>query len=267
MINLQGKKIVLTGASRGIGECLAYELAAQGAHLILVARNEAMLQALSEKLKKVAPACDYIPCDLSKPEQTDQLIDRLKNNYSQLDGVIHNAGIGLYGEFESTKEEDIRELFEINFFSILRLTQGVLPLLKLGADPTLLFVSSLIGWRAIPRVGTYCGSKAAINLFADALRTEMEKYSIRVVVGYPGRTKTQFSEKAKAVGWRPFPTEQGMSAEAVAKKLVRAYRKGKRDEFVCLSNRFLIWMNFFFPRLIDWGLEKYFKKRQVTSDQ
>jgi short-subunit dehydrogenase len=178
-----------------------------------------------------------------------------------LDGIIYNAGVGLYAEFEKTQEEDIRELFEINFFSILHLTQGLLPLLKLGEQPTLLFVSSVIGWRAIPRITAYCASKAALNLFAESLRIELEKYSIKVVTAYPGRTKTEFSTQAKSIGWRPSATKYGMSPEKVAKKLIRAYQKGKRDEYVSLGNRLMIWMNFIFSKLLDRALRKYFKNK------
>jgi short-subunit dehydrogenase len=258
---LSGKTILVTGASMGIGESLAREFSKAGAHLILTARSKKELQSLSVELQKTGRSCIYIPCDLSKPQEVQELAEKILE-LGPLDGIVHNAGLGLYGEFESIEDADIRYLFEVNFFSILSLTRLLLPLLKRSPQATVMMVSSVISWRAIPRLGPYCASKAALNLFTEALRIELRKYSIRLLMAYPGRTQTAFSINAKSTGWRPFSSETGgISADHVAKKLLRAFAKGKRDEFVSLGNRLLIWLNFLFPRIIDRGLERYFRKR------
>ncbi|MCC7344631.1 MAG: SDR family NAD(P)-dependent oxidoreductase [Deltaproteobacteria bacterium] len=258
---LRGQRILITGASMGIGEALAREFAARGAELLLVARSEGKLRALCEELRRMGTPCEYLVADLTKPEQVASLVEKILAQ-GRLGGVLHNAGAGLYGAFERYAEADVRELFELNFFSVLALTRGLLPLLKKSPRPTLLLVSSIVSWRAIARLSVYSASKSALNGFAEALRVELKPDGIRVVNTYPGRTRTPFSANAKSFGWRPFSTERsGTPPEQVARKLARAYVGGKRDEFVSWSNRLLVWGNFFFPKLIDWGLGKYFQNK------
>jgi len=243
----------------GIGESLAREFSGLGAELLLVARSEEKLKKLCEELSASGGRCDYLLADLSKPEASSTLVQTILSQ-GKLDGIVHNAGVGLYGTFEQLNVADIRELFEVNFFSVLNLTHGLLPLLKKSSRPTVMLVASIVAWRSIARLNVYSASKAALSSFAEALRVELQPYGIRIVNTYPGRTRTEFSANAKTSGWRPFSSQgQGMSSTRVAKKLARAYCKGKRDEFVSLSNRFLMWGNFLFPRLIDWGLGRYFK--------
>ncbi len=256
---LRGQRILITGASMGIGAQLAREFAKRGAELLLVARSEDKLNDLRRSLLEAGAACEVLPADLSKPPSVQALIASVLA-LGRLDGLVHNAGVGLYGDFETQAEADVRELFEVNFFSVLALSRGLLPLLKQSAHPRLMLVSSVVSWRAIARLAVYSASKSALNGFAEAFRIELAPFGIPVVNTYPGRTRTEFTANAKSTGWRPFSTErQGMAAEQVARRLVAAYRKGKRDEFVSLSNRLLIWGNFLFPRMIDWGLKKYFR--------
>ena len=258
---LRGQRILITGASMGIGEALAREFAAKGAELLLVARSEDKLAQLCQGLRSSSTVCEYLVADLASPQDVAALIAKI-GAQSRLDGIVHNAGIGLYGGFEQCAETDIRQLFEVNFFAVLNLTRGLLPLLKKSRRPTLLLVSSIVSWRSIARLAAYCASKSALNGFAEALRVELKKDGVRVVNTYPGRTRTPFSSNAKSTGWRPFSTDkQGMSPEAVAQKLARAYERGKRDEFVSISNRLLAWTNFFWPGLVDWGLGRYFRDK------
>ncbi|HKY62535.1 MAG TPA: SDR family NAD(P)-dependent oxidoreductase, partial [bacterium] len=122
---LSGKTILVTGASMGIGEHLARHFASHGAGLILVARSADRLKALSDELSATVP-CRYEPCDLGDPAAVKSLLQRLER-LDKLDGLVLNAGIGLYGKFENLEDGDIRRLFEVNFFSYLTLIRGLLP--------------------------------------------------------------------------------------------------------------------------------------------
>jgi short-subunit dehydrogenase len=244
----------------GIGEHVAREFAGHGASLILVARSADKLQALSEELSSLAP-CRYEPCDLGEPEAVKSLLQRLQG-LDRLDGLMLNAGVGLYGKFEDLEDQDIRNLFEVNFFSYLSLIRGLLPALKRGPAPRILTVSSIVGWRAIARLAAYSASKSALNGFVEALRIELKPHGIAITNTYPPRVRTDFTVNAKSKGWRPFATDRGGQApELTAKRMVRAYLRGKRDAYLSCSNRLLIWGNFLLPGLIDWGLERYFRKQ------
>jgi short-subunit dehydrogenase len=257
---LSGQTILITGASMGIGEFLAREFSQRGADLLLVARSEERLAKLCEEFNSTGTKNTYRTADLAEAQQVSTLIQQVLA-HGKLDGLVHNAGIGLYGALDSLEEADMRRLFEINFFSYLELVRALLPLLRQSRNAKVMTVSSIVAWRAIPRLNVYSASKSALNGFNEALRVELAPHGIRLINTYPGRTRTAFSANAKSSGWRPFSTDsEGMPAEQVARKLARAYVKGKRDEFVSWSNRFLVWGNFLFPKLIDWGLGKYFQK-------
>ena len=258
-LKLQNQTILITGASMGIGEKTTQLFAAQGANLILVARSEAKLKELQARLEQPGQLIKYLVCDLSQASQVEALLEKLKAE-PKLDGILHNAGIGLYGNFETYSEEVIRRVFEVNFFSILKLTQGLLPLLQKSARPRLAFVSSILGWRAVPRLSIYAASKYALNGFVEALRLELVTAGIQVINIYPGRTKTGFTQNAPSTGWRPFATDQGgVAPEYVARKILKAYLRAKRDEYVVWGNRFLLWANFYLPRVLDWGIRKLYK--------
>ena len=244
----------------GIGEHLARHFASHGAGLILVARSADRLKALSDELSATVP-CRYEPCDLGDPAAVKSLLQRLEH-LDKLDGLVLNAGIGLYGKFENLEDGDIRRLFEVNFFSYLTLIRGLLPALKKGRESRIMTVSSIVGWRAIARLGVYSASKSALNGFVEALRVELEPEGIAITNTYPPRVRTDFTANAKSQGWRPFATDTGGQApELTAKRMVKGYLRGKRDVYLSLPNRLLIWGNFLFPRLIDWGLERYFRKQ------
>lgn len=257
-MRLKNQTILVTGASMGIGEYIARALSTEGAQLILTARSTPLLEKLKAELPTPAQC---LPCDFSDPGAVAALAQQILQ-LGKLDGIVHNAGVGLYGKFEDQDEAMMRRLFEINFFSVLTLTRRLLPLLKKSPSPRVMTVSSVVGWRGISRLSVYCASKGAINLFVEALRMELAESGICLTNGYPGRTATAFSQNAESVGWRPFSTETGGTPPIkVARRLVHAFCRGKRDEFVTLSNRALIWLNFFCPRLIDWSLGRYFKNR------
>lgn len=254
-----GKTVLVTGASKGIGEAIARILAADGANLILVARSAERLNALQAEWQATGSAVEVEPCDLSKPDQVRTLGQKLAARDRPLDGAVFNAGAGLYGEGFAVGEEDVREMFELNLFSIRSLIAALLPRLQKGREPRIVLVSSVVSWRAIPRLGLYCATKGALNLFAEALRVELKPLGVKVTNTYPGRTGTDFSKNAKSSGGRAFPHYGGTAPEKVARRIVSAMRRGKRDAFISVSNRFLIWWNFYFPRSLDWILGRVLK--------
>jgi short-subunit dehydrogenase len=259
---LKGKTILITGASMGIGEAVARAMAARGANLVLAARSEDRLRALSEELSRNGTLCRYFRCDLTLPEDVARLADQVSKS-GFLDGVVHNAGAILYEKFETLSEADERSLFELNFFSILGLTRKLLPLLEKSSSPTLAIVSSAAAWRALPMWSIYCASKAALTSWAEALRLELRPKGIRVVTIYPGVTKTELSAHAKSQGPKPFSTTEGKGTrpEKVAEKIVKAYEEGNRDEYVIFFNRIYRWISFLSPKVLDYFFYKYYQRK------
>lgn len=258
----EGKTILLTGASMGIGEATARVLARRAATLILVARSEDRLKKLCQDLTAMGATCRFVACDLTRPEDLQKLVNSVLSG-EKLDGIIHNAGGIRYESFADSKDADFRSLFELNFFSILSLTRQLLPLLKKGTSPTLLLVSSAAAWRSLPLWSAYCASKAALSSWAEALRLELKNSGIRVVTVSPGVTQTDLSQHAATEGPKPFATTEGKgsSPELVAQKIVSAYQRGKRDEPVIFFNRLYRLLTFLFPKRFDRYFESHYRKR------
>lgn len=261
MESLQDKHFLLTGASMGIGEALAREMATQGSRLTLVARNLDLL----EKVRLSLPRPELhraIRCDVTSSKDVETLARELESKGS-LDGIVHNAGGISYESFADSSEEAERALFELNYFSILRVTRRLLPLLEQGRSSCLILISSAASWRALPLWSAYCASKAALTSWGESVRSEFKPKGIRVLTVFPGVTRTGLSDHAPSRGPKPFSTTEGkgMTAEAVARRIVRAYEKGRRDDFVGIFNRVYRLASFLFPGFLDRYFEGMYRKK------
>ncbi|MBL7685691.1 MAG: SDR family NAD(P)-dependent oxidoreductase [Deltaproteobacteria bacterium] len=261
-MNFNGKTILITGASMGIGESIAREFSNQGARVLLVARSRDRLEKLTLDLKPTTQPHAFFAADLTKEEDRQYLVSWIQSQGS-LDGVIHNAGMILYEPFEKCSPSQIRQIFELNFFSILFLTQALLPLLEKGKEPTLLVISSAASWRSLPFWSLYCSTKAALTQWMEGLRLELKPKGIHCVTVYPGVTQTSLSDNAPSSGPKAFATTEGKGStpEEVAYRVAAAYEKGKRDEYVITFNRLYRLLSFLFPKAFDQYFVKLYQKK------
>ena len=184
--------VVITGASSGIGACLAREYHAAGAHVTVVARRAALLTKLQSEL---GDRCDVVVADLSVADPTGW-IGQLK----PIDVFINNAGFNYNAPFEYTVESRARAMMETNFFGLYRLSQRMIPALRRGAESSgrtskLVNVSSIGGSIGLPWEPFYHASKFAVNGLSEALRIELYNQNIRVVIVQPGGIRTDFMPK------------------------------------------------------------------------
>ncbi|HJQ28570.1 MAG TPA: SDR family NAD(P)-dependent oxidoreductase, partial [Rubrobacter sp.] len=164
---------------------------------------------------------------------------RTIEEFGSLDVLVNNAGLGLSGKVSEVRTEDVRHVFEVNVIGPLNCMQSALP--RMGRGGRIINVSSVIGKRAIPKVGAYCASKSALNALSDALRVEAADRGVTVTSVYPGTTRTSFRENSRRTkdekrGWRP----KGVTPERVAKRIVDAAEKGPRDVYVTLPDRLFV---------------------------
>ncbi|MBF0493451.1 MAG: SDR family NAD(P)-dependent oxidoreductase [Deltaproteobacteria bacterium] len=259
----QNTKILITGASMGIGRELALAFAEEGAQCILVARSADKLEQVAKEIKAVrAPEALVLEADVCRAEDQKKILEAVSKKFEHLDILIHNAGKGVYSFIEHLPVEEARTLMELNFFAPLILTQLFLPLLKKSqsSKKQIIHISSIAGRLSIPKMGIYSASKFALNALGDALRIELKKEKIHVLSVYPGVTDTPFSTHASSIDGRPesFATPgQGMSAALVAKKILNAACRKKRDEFISFQNRLLASIHHHFPKFTDWMLRKF----------
>ena len=176
-MNLKNKNILITGASSGIGEALAKTLVEINANPILLARREnELIRVKNEILKTYSKNVDYIVADLYKENLSVLVLDYFNKKNIDLDVVIHNAGITVHGLFENSKLEVLKKCMDINFYSIVNLTQILLPLLIKNKNKKLIaLVSSPSGLHGIPRRFAYSSSKAAAPSFYGKYRTRTKR--------------------------------------------------------------------------------------------
>ncbi len=248
-VDLQGKVVLITGASRGIGEACAQAFARRGAKLVLTARSG---EALDRVCRAVAPApAQAVPADLLRPESVEMLVERSLACFGRVDVLLNNAGVGLYVPSWQADAARTREMMEINFFAPLALIRGLAPHMRRQGLGTIVNVSSIAGKIPLPWLTLYSASKAALNYVSDCLRMELRGTGIKVVSVCPGYVSTGFpqhvlgGEIPPAVANRKSFT---ITREQCAEAIVRGVEKGKRTVVIPRSGWLLIGL----ARLLPW---------------
>ena len=257
-MTLKGKVAVVTGASSGIGEAAARELAARGASVVLAARAAEKLARIERAILAAGGRAITVGTDVSDRSSVEAMVERAVGELGSLDVLVNNAGLGLSGRVAELRPEDLRYVFEVNTIGALNCVQAALPRMQRGAR--IINVSSVVGKRSIPKVGGYCATKFALNALSDALRVEVSDRGITVTSVYPGTTRTAFRDNSRRTkdekrGWRP----KGVTPEKVAEKIADAAEKGPRDVYVTLPDRVYVAATTLLPGLTDRVLRAWAK--------
>src|ERR1051325_5023689 len=225
--SITGSRILITGASQGIGKALAEAAAARGAKLLVCARKVELLQELAQQIRAKGGIIEVVQADITSPDDRRRMVEAADKAFGGLDILVNNAGIGATGHFADCSAERLRQIMEVNFFGLTETTRVFLPMLKKGNKPAIVNVSSIAGKRGIPARSEYSASKFAVEGFSEALRAELVKDGIDVLVVAPGLTQTNFSHnmiERKAL--MQVDHMRGMTAEAVAAATLRALERG-----------------------------------------
>lgn len=253
---LKGRVALVTGASSGIGEATARALAGRGAAVALAARSEERLGFLVREISAAGGRALAVKTDVADEDSARGAIERTVGEFGALDILVNNAGLGLSGRVVELRPEDLRYVFEVNLLGPLNCVQAALPHMRWGGR--IINVSSVVGKRAIPKVGGYCATKFALNALSDALRVEVANRGITVTSVYPGTTRTAFRENSRRTkdekrGWRP----GGVTPEKVAEKISAAAENGDRDVYVTLPDRIFVASTILVPGLFDRVLRRW----------
>jgi NAD(P)-dependent dehydrogenase (short-subunit alcohol dehydrogenase family) len=253
---LNGKVVIVTGASSGIGEAAARELASRGAAVVLAARDVERLEALGRGISASGGRALAVRTDVSDADSVREMVGETLAAFGSPDVLVNNAGLGLSGRVAELRAEDLRYVFEVNTVGPLLCIQAALPHMERGGR--IINVSSVVGKRAVPKVGGYCATKFALNALSDALRVEVADKGITVTSVYPGTTRTPFRDNSRRTkderrGWRP----KGVTPEKVAEKIANAAEKGPRDVYVTLPDRIYVAATMLLPGLTDRALRAW----------
>jgi len=232
------KICVITGASSGIGTAFAKKFKEEGFRIVNLSRSKSEV------------ADENIKVDLSNPDEISKALAYLIDKVDKIDVLINNAGVGLYESWEETKIEELRYIFEINYFAPVMITKTLLPLIE-KTKGTIINVSSVAGKMHIPFMGGYCSTKFALNAFSYSLRAELKEKGVNVLNLIVGRISTGFSKNALGTKVPPETPEFGASAEKLAEKTFKAYKKRKREITYPYWYKFLIFVSRAFPNLYD----------------
>lgn len=199
-MKINDKVIIITGASQGIGLGAAKLLASKGAKVVLAARSEELLK----KAENEIPNSYSVVTDVTKEEDAKNLIDKTLEKFGRIDILINNAGQGIHGfSVESTNLEDYRKVMELNVFSVVRLMQLVIPVMRKQGRGMIINISSMLSKMYIPYLAQYSSTKHALNAISLTARQELAKDNIIVSLVLPKMTATNFMKNSINTSWKP----------------------------------------------------------------
>lgn len=251
--DLRGRSILLTGASRGIGRCLAERLAPLGVKLTLAARSESDLHDLAAKLRQTGASVVAVPTDVTDAAHRERLVRTAVEQMGGLDVLINNAGVASFGHFDSSSEEVLRQVMEVNFFAPAELMRLAIPHLMKGTQPAIVNVASLCGRRGLPGWTEHCASKFAIVGLSEALRGEFARFDVDVLLVLPGLVKSDDLGRhlLRNEGKMQHLFDNAQPPEEVADAVLRALQRNRKETHVGWQSKWLLRVNKFLPRFVD----------------
>ncbi|MGL6076949.1 MAG: SDR family NAD(P)-dependent oxidoreductase [Fimbriiglobus sp.] len=249
---LVGCRLLVTGASEGIGRAIAKQAVERGCRVLAVARKQADLEALAEEVRATGKSLEILRADITVPEDRAAMVEAMQARFGGIDALVNNAGIGATGTFMDSDPEVLRRIFETNYFGTVELIRAFLPSLKLGVKPAIVNISSVLGKRGWPGRSLYSASKFALVGFSEALRAELCRDNISLLIVSPGLTQTNFSKNLLERKARiQMDHMRGMTAETVAEVTLNTLAKDSQDVTLTRLGRWLVLGNRLFPGLID----------------
>jgi NADP-dependent 3-hydroxy acid dehydrogenase YdfG len=191
-MNLTGKTVLLTGASKGIGKVLALKLAAEKANLGLVARSENELLEIKAEIEKNGGKCLLFVGNVADEQLAIRAVAEMESTFGSIDYMINNAGYGIFGPTVSISSEDWSEMYDVNVKGTFLFSKQVLACMKKVKTGHIINIASDVAKRVFDGGSLYCSSKFAQDAFSAALRKEVRKDGIKVSVIYSGLVDTMF---------------------------------------------------------------------------
>lgn len=253
---IPGLRVLLTGASSGIGRELAIQLVQHGAKVFALARRRERLEELSRDIDR-PELFGFHEADVTDPGQRRSAINACIERFGGLDVLINNAGSGAIGQFVASDEERLRRVMEVNFFAPVELIRLAISSLRQGNKPLIVNVSSVLGHRAVPQKSEYCASKFALHGFSDALRAELISENIDVLLVSPSTTETEFFQKVAGDTQKPHGRFGAKSPAYVARATIRGIKAGRHEIILSTGGRLLVWLDRLCPPLADWLVARW----------
>lgn len=219
----QGRVVLITGASSGIGRGLALQLARRGAHIGLLARRGDVLDEIASQINSHQGKAIALAADVRDAAEVRAAADRLRSEFGSIDVLIANAGIGGTTNAAELEPSEVTKLFEINVIGAVNSVAAVVPEMVREGRGQLVAISSLSAYRGLPKSAAYCASKAALSSFFESLRIDLSGKGVDVTIIHPGFIKTPLTAGRKAK--LPFL----MEVDDAVEKIIQAIEKKRKS--------------------------------------
>jgi short-subunit dehydrogenase len=247
-MRIDGKVVLITGASEGIGAACAAEFGAAGAKLSLTARSKTGLEAAAGGKALITPG------DLTDDAVRRKVVERTLERYDTIDILINNAATGFYLPSWSDSMEHTRRMMELNFFALLGLTQLVVPHMRERRSGMIVNVGSIAGKLTLPWMTLYSASKSAVGSFTEGLRMELQRDGVRAMLVCPGYVTTGFQRNVIA-GQAPPKVQRGRRFAITPERCATDMRRGvERDARTVMTPAIgwsLVFLNRLFPSIVQ----------------
>ncbi len=239
--DFRGLTALVTGASSGIGRCLALRLASSGARLALVARRADELERLAGEIRSGGGEAVVLPCDVADRAAAEAACAEASRRLGSVDLLVNNAGFGRHRPFVRHEVDDIERMTRVNYLGTVYFTHALLPGMLERRRGWIVFVSSVAGRIASPDEAAYAATKFAVTGLASALSLEVEDAGIHVLTVFPGVIRTPFFDEEALSRMPPVSLRQMVEPEKLVDEVIRALRRGRREltypRFIALAYR------------------------------
>lgn len=252
MLSFNEKVVFITGASSGIGEEIARQLARAGAKLAITARRRDALDAVADAIEAAGSPRPFVTtCDVTIDGDPERAVAEAVAHFGRLDIVFANAGFGVVGSLKRLTVEDYRRQFETNVFGVLRTLYAALPEVKKTRGNVVL-IGSVAGWVATPGTSPYAMSKFAIRGLADAITPELRRDGVTVTLISPGFVGSRIRRRDNQGSFRetardPLPGWLVVDTPSAVREILRAVARGKREQVVTGHGKILVLLQRFAP--------------------
>jgi short-subunit dehydrogenase len=252
MRSLRDLRVLITGASSGIGQAIAEQAVREGCRVILTARSVDNLTAMGERLTASGGQAFAVSGDITQATDRQRVLKSALDHFGGLDAIINNAGVASFGHFVGGTEDILRQIMEVNFFAPAELIRQAIPVLTEGRQPAIVNVASMCGRRGLPAWTEYSASKFALCGLTEALRGEMARFGIDVLLVLPGLTNTNLSQNMlRNEGRMKIDFSKGMPATEVAAAILDVLRHNRTETVLGSEARWMLRLNRFFPGLMN----------------
>ncbi len=231
---------LITGASKGIGKEIAFELAKRGNNILIIARDEKLLAAAADEIKlKYSVDCQFLALDLADPNSVDKTLVWCQENKFTVNILVNNAGYGLSGSFLNHDMLAYQNMMQVNMATPLSLILKFVPLLRQQPKSYILNIASSAAYQAVPGLAIYAASKSFVLSMSRGIRYELRDTSISVTAVNPGATDTNFASRADIKSEKAIRAAEklNMNAETVAKMAVDGMYAGKAEVVTGVINK------------------------------